>query len=282
MGSLLRRPRTTWRKVALTVVMSLVALVMLVPILVMLSGSFKTPVDFANSPLQLLPDRPFLGNYESVLGDANFLSRWYFNSVWVVALQIALRLLVTVTAAYAFAKLNFPFKNALFLFCLSMLMIPQDATLIGRFLLYRGMGLVDTHGALIFPAMADVLMLFMVRQFFMTLPRDLDEAALIDGCGYFQTFLKIILPLSAPVLMTVVLFTFIWNWNDYTSPSIFIQDLNKQLLSVGLTYVSNTERGQVITRALAGSMLVILPTVLLFGWLQRYFIQGISTSGIRG
>ena len=283
MGQLLTaRTRAQAKKVGATLVMVFVAIVMLIPILIMLSGSLKSASDFANTPLVLIPGQLFTGNYESVLGDANFLSHWYFNSVWVVSLQIVFRLIITVTAAYAFAKLEFPFKNTIFLFCLGLMMIPQDTTLIGRFLLYREMGLIDSHWALILPAMADVLMLFMVRQFFLTLPKDLDEAALIDGCSSLQTFLRIVLPLSIPVLMTVILFTFIWNWNDYTSPSIFIQDLPKQMLSVGLTYVSNTERGQVIPRALAGSMLVIIPTVVLFGFLQRYFVQGISTQGIKG
>jgi multiple sugar transport system permease protein len=269
-------------KSLLTALLVVIAAVMLLPIMIMVSGSFKSPVDFGNNPASLIPQPPFFGNYQSIFADPNFFSHWYLNSVFVVTLQITLCLIVTVSAAYAFAKLNFPLKNVLFIGVLTMLMVPGDTTLIGRFLLYRSLGIIDTHLALILPAMSSVLMLFMVRQFFMTLPKELDEAALIDGCSYLQIFLRIILPLSRPVIMTVVLFTFIWSWNDYTSPSIFISDASKQLLTVGLTFVANTENGIVLTRALAGSVLAIVPTVVLFAVTQRHFVQGISMTGIKG
>ena len=202
--------------------------------------------------------------------------------MFVVAAVIVLRLLVTVSAAYAFAKLRFPFKNVLFLAVMGALMIPSDTTLIGRFLVYKILGLIDSHWSIILPAVADVLMLFMVRQFFMTLPKDLDEAALIDGCGHLQIYTRIVLPLATPVILTLVLFTFIWTWNDYTNPSIFISDQAKQLLTVGLTYVSNTERGVIITKALAGAVLAIAPIVALFAVFQKYFVQGVAMTGIKG
>lgn len=268
--------------VVVTVLVALLGFVLLVPLLSMLAGSFMSPVDYLNSPLSFSLDRFYAGNYESIFRDKYFFSHWYLNSIIVVAAVIVLRLLITVSAAYAFAKLRFPFKNGLFVMVMGVLMIPSDTTLIGRFLVYKSLGIIDSHLAIILPAMADVLMLFMVRQFFITLPKDLDEAALIDGCGHLQIYVRIVLPLAVPVILTLILFTFIWTWNDYTNPSIFISSQAKQLLTVGLTYVSNTERGVIITRALAGAVLAIAPIIALFALFQKYFVQGVAMTGIKG
>ena len=283
MGQLLSlKRRRSWGKAGFTVLIALVAAVMVVPLLIMLSGSLKTPGEFAGASASLIPEQVYWGNYKSVIGDKFFFRYWYLNSLYVVVTVIALRLAITVSAAYAFAKLDFPFKNVLFFVVMGALMIPTDTTLVGRFLIYRGMGIIDTHLSIILPAMADVLMLFMVRQFFMTLPKELDEAALIDGCGHLQIYTRIVIPLAKPVIMTVILFTFIWTWNDYTNPSVFISNQQNQLLTVGLTVVSWTERGTVLTRALAGAILAIVPTIALFSLTQRFFVQGIAMSGIKG
>ena len=161
------------------------------------------------------------------------------------------------------------------------MMITPEATIVPRFLLYKALSLVDTQWAIIVPAVFDAFFLFMLRQFFMTIPRELSEAAFIDGYGHLRIYLAIILPLSRPALVTMALFTFIWIWNDYVNPFVFINSMNKQLITTGLQFFQARE-GANYALQMAGATFAVIPTVILFTLTQRYFVQGIATSGIKG
>ena len=275
-----RTGSSSLKKMTLTAVLLLIGLSMVFPFFFMLSSSLKPNSQVFGFPIQLIPSSLYLDNYETLFANGDFFI-WYGNTVRMVALLIAFRFLVVTQAAYAFARLSFKWKNAIFMLFISTIMIPWDTTILARYLLYDWLGLIDTHWALIIPGMFDVLFLFLVRQFFTTVPFELSEAAIIDGCGHWKIYWKVILPLSKPVLLTLVIFTFIWSWNDFTGPFIFINTMSKQMLSVGLV-TFQTIAGTNYALQMAGSCLGIIPAVIVFIWAQKYFIQGISTTGIKG
>jgi len=255
-------------------------LIMIIPFLFMISASFKPQAMITAEPLKFFSDSFYSRNYTLAVEFPNFF-QWYFNSFWISAVTIVLRVIVVTSAAYAFARMNIPGKNILFLALFSVWMVPPDTTLVARYLFIKILGLYGSAWAVIFNFTFDVFMLFMMRQFFQKVPMVLTEAALIDGCSHFTIYRKIMFPLTKPALVTMILFTFIWTWNSFMEPYIFIDNLANQTLTVGLQYFQS--RGGVdIGMMLAGATLGTMPLVVLFSVSQKYFIQGISSSGIKG
>lgn len=272
--------RGGWRVGVLSVIMFGIGITMVMPFVFMISASFKTAGAVFADPLNLIPRDPTLTNYRFVFEYPLFFT-WYYNSIKTVLALAATRFLVVTMAAYAFARLRFRGKEFVFLFFLSTMMITPDTTIVPRYLLYRAIGLTDTSWALIIPGTFNVFFLFLMRQFFRQIPMELSEAAVIDGCSHVTIYVRIILPLAVPALATMMLFTFIWSWNDFVGPFIFITSIEKQLITVGLQYFQG-DAGNYYSLQMAGAALAILPTVFLFIFTQRYFIQGISRSGIKG
>ncbi len=263
-----------------SVLMLFIGLVMITPFVFMISGALKTTEQMFLEPLNIIPDQLNWNNYIDVFRHKYYFI-WYMNSFIVVLATVLLRGLFVTLAAYAFARLQFRFKEVLFLIMIAKMMIPPDTTIVARYLLYNYMHLIDTHWALILPAIFDVFFLFLLRQFFMGIPKEISEAGIIDGCSHFKIYYKIILPLAKPAIVTMVLFTFIWIWNDYISPFVFINDIKIQLLTVGLQYFQG-EAGADYALQMAGASIAIIPTVILFSFLQRYFIEGIVAGGVKG
>jgi len=253
---------------------------MITPFLFMLSSSFKPNGLVFVEPLRLIPKTLFLENYRRIFADPLY-PLWYWNSVRIVLITIPLRGLLVSLAAYAFARLAFRGKSVLFLLFMATMMITQEATIVPRYLMYKTIGLIDSQWAIIIPAAVDVFFLFMLRQFFMTIPKELSEAALIDGYGHLRIYWRIVLPLSKPALITMVLFTFIWIWNDYVNPLVFINSMKKQLITTGLQFFQARE-GANYALQMAGATFAVIPTIILFTFTQKYFVQGIATSGIKG
>ncbi len=282
MGALLRRRRS--RDIAVTAVLSVLVfaagIFMITPFIFMLSAAFKPNGLVFVEPLRIIPRALFLDNFRRIFSDPLY-PVWYWNSIRIVLITLPLRGLLVSMAAYAFARLRFRGKEALFLLFMATLMITPEATIVPRFLMYKAIYLTDTQWAIVIPAVFDVLFLFMLRQFFMTIPKDLSEAAFIDGYGHFRIYYRIILPLSKPALVTMALFTFIWIWNDYVNPYVFINSMRKQLITTGLQFFQARE-GVNYALQMAGATFAVIPTVILFTFTQRYFVQGVTTSGIKG
>jgi multiple sugar transport system permease protein len=267
-------------KALLSLLVFLAGISMITPFVFMLSASFKTPGLVFAEPLRIIPDPLFLGNFQRVFRDPLY-PVWYFNTFRIVLITIPLRCFFVTLAAYAFARLRFRGKNVIFLLFMSTMMITPEATIVPRYLLYKTMHLVDTQWAIIIPAVFDVFFLFMLRQFFMSIPRELSEAALMDGYGHFQIYYRIILPLSKPALVTMILFTFIWIWNDYVNPFVFINTMKRQMITTGLQFFQSRE-GANYALQMAGATFAVIPTVFMFAFTQKYFIQGVTTSGLKG
>ena len=280
----LRNRDKTWPVIAARSTLSLfiliVGLALVFPLVFMISASFKNNADVFSTPLDIIPKNPTLANYDKILHDARFFS-WYLNTLVVVTMTIALRVWIVSMAAYAFARLDFVFKNALFLVLVASIMVPPDTTIVSKFLMYKTIGLYDTLAVLIVPAVFDVFFVFMMRQFFVTIPFELTEAAKIDGCSHLTTFARIILPLAKPALITMGLFTFIWTWNDFLHPYILINDLARQTITVGLSFYQG-RAGANYALQLAGASFGVVFPVILFLFAQKYFVEGIASSGIKG
>jgi alpha-1,4-digalacturonate transport system permease protein len=255
------------------------ALVVLVPIVWTFLSSFKTTSELAERPPSLLPDSLSLNNYTEALASFNFVV-YLRNSVIVVVAATLLTLAINSMAAYALAKYNFRGRNALFLLTLATIMIPLQVILIPVYLVTSQLGLVNSLWGLIIPAAATPTGVFVLRQYMLTIPDELIEAARVDGAGEFRIFLRVILPLSKPALAVVAIFSVVWRWNDFLWPLIIAQDENVYTLPVAVARFAGQ---QVIpfNLILAMSVVSMLPVIIVFLFTQRHVTQGIATTGLK-
>jgi ABC-type glycerol-3-phosphate transport system permease component len=251
-------------------------------------SSLKTPSELYVYPPQWLPTVPRFENYNEVFQVAPF-ARWLWNSVMVAVLATLGSVLSSALVGYSFARFRYPGRDLIFLITLSTLMLPAEVTLIPLYLLFNKIGWLDTYLPLIVPAYfgGGAFLIFMMRQFFLTIPRDLDEAALIDGAGYLRIFTQIILPLSGPVLATAAIITFIADWNAFLFPYIILNDKMKFTIGIGIKYfqtiAANIDSMEPRENLLmAASIMMTTPILVLFFTAQRYFVKGIVMSGIKG
>ena len=282
--------RVTRRRVVSTtvwyMVMSLLAIVFIFPFFWTVSSSLKSIPELFVFPPLLVPAVPQWQNYATVLQKAPFLT-WIGNSLFVVVLSVTGIIVTASMAGYAFARFDFRFKNFLFIATLATLMLPSQVTLIPQYILFHKMGWINTHNPLWVPFWfgGGAFSIFLMRQFIMALPRELDESAVIDGAGYFRIFWQILLPLCKPALATVAVIAIIARWNDYLEPLIYLNSKEKFTVAIGLTFFrDNPETASEPMQHLlmAASVMTILPIIVLFFVAQRYFVQGIALSGLKG
>ena len=248
------------------------ALIAVVPFLYVISTSLKDTVSLFKYPPEWIPTEPTLANFRELLQDYPFM-RWMLNSFIVASAVTAIKVVIDAMAGYAFAKMSFPGKDALFLVVLMTLMVPFAATLIPLFIIVRDLHLTNTYLGLILPALASPIGIFMMRQFIETLPGDLENAARLDGCSEFQIFRRVILPLVRPGLVVLGVFTFMTQWTSYLWPLVIGTKEEMFTLTVGVQSLRSlfTVNWGVLS---AGAVLSMLPLVLVFLFLQRYFIAG--------
>lgn len=274
--------RTQWW---LHLPMAIVALLFLGPLLWMLSTSFKSPEDIIAGlgALRWWPDPFTLENFTGVLGKIEEFPvwQWMSNSVFISLAATALVLTVDSLAAFAYSRLHWRGRDRLFSVLVATMLVPGQVLLIPSYLLIRSLGLFDTYGALILPAGAGAFGVFLLRQFFLTIPVELEEAARLDGCGPLGVFRHVILPLSKPALATLGIFTFMGTWNAFEGPLIFTDSLSMRTLPIGITIFQgryNTEYGPMM----AAAALAAIPIVVAFLLFQKQIIKGISLTGLAG
>lgn len=266
-------------KIIYSTLLTAFSIVMLLPVLWMLSASFKFEVDVFEVPVRWIPKRWNFNNYPVILTKFPYVE-WYINTFKVAVLTIILTISVATLAGYAFARLRFRGKNVIFLMFIATMMVPGEIRVIPQFILFRQIGLFNTHAALVLPWMFNIFSVFFLRQFYMTIPYELTDAARIDGCGEFKIFYRIILPLTKPVLVSLTVLIFTWAWNNYMAPLLFITEIKKQVLAVGITYFQEEFVSNVAMK-MAGVTLGLVPITVLYFTLQRYFIEGIVVTGIK-
>ncbi|MEC0238828.1 carbohydrate ABC transporter permease [Paenibacillus dokdonensis] len=276
---LFRRNISKW---ITTVLMGALSVFFLIPFVWMISSAFKFEKDVMRFPIDWIPKSiNVVYNFKAVwMGKVPFL-HIYFNSIKVAVIVTFITLLVSTMAAYSFTKLKFRGRNLVFTALLAFMIIPDQATLIPRFMLVRWMGLYDTHVALVLMSMFSIYFTFLLRQFMVGISDEYIEAAKIDGAGHFRTFASIIVPLCRPVLATVAIIKFIWSWNDYQNPLIFLQTKNLYTIPLGMTLFRDdyTTNDAIMMMA---SLSAIIPLLIVFIVLQKQVINGIALGGVKG
>lgn len=258
------------------------------PLFWTLMSSFKTPVEMAAFPPVIIPEVFQWTNYQNVMVIPRIpVTFWVMNSTVVVTLTTLGTVITASIVAYSFARFEYRGRDALFMITLATMMLPAEVTLIPQFVLFYKLGWINTLKPLWVPHWfgGGAFAIFLMRQFFLSLPRDLDEAALIDGAGYFRIFWSILLPLCKPVLATLGIITLIASWSDFIGPLIYLNTPTKFTVSVGLQFFKNSPEvgGEPLQHLLmAACILSMIPTIALFFIGQRYFVQGIVMSGIKG
>ncbi len=271
------RPRLPFRPVHLILIP--LALVMVTTLAWMVMTSIQTPEEARQFP-PVLPSGIHWQNYTDALNAAPF-GRFFLNSALVTGATVLGNLVLCSLAGYAFARLRFFGRDVLFVVLLATLMIPFQVVMIPIFLIMRELGLVDTLGALILPNLVTPFGIFLMRQFFRTLPVELEEAARIDGCSRLGTLIRIILPLSGPALATLAVIAFLWNWNDFLWPLVVIQSQHNMTLQLGLSTFQGAH-STAWTLLMAGNVLAVLPMLVAFLLAQRQFVNSIASAGIKG
>lgn len=279
-----RRARRQQRisSVFLYLLLSLIGVLMLMPLFWLLSTSLKGRGLEFTFPPQWIPAPVVWSNYYEALTILPF-GQFFLNTVNITFFSTLGALLSSSMVAFGFARIPFPGRRPLFMLLLSTLMLPYVVTLIPSFLLFKYLRWLDTFLPLIVPNFfgGSPFFIFLIRQFYATIPLDLDEAAEIDGAGYLRIWWSVLLPLSRPVLATVVIFSFIWNWNDFLGPLIYINSLENFTLALGLAGFRSQHSAR-WNLLMAASTVVLIPVLILFFVAQRYFIRGIVTSGLSG
>ncbi|MDL4775402.1 MULTISPECIES: carbohydrate ABC transporter permease [Thermomonosporaceae] len=275
-GARARRPRAG--RLTLPVLLVLTALVTVVPFAAMVLVAFA-PAGGRTFPDAFTPTRFTLENFQHVLSSSD-LPRWTLNSLVFSLLSVVLILLFASMAGYAFAKKRFPGRDALFWALLATLMVPFQATLIPSYILVSKLGGVDTYWGMIVPTLANAQAIFLMRQFIVQLPDELFEAAELDGASEWRIFVTIVLPLIRPALATLGVFVFLWHWNDFLWPLVIGQSGEMQTLTVGLATLQS--ENVPINQIMAGASITVLPSLLIFGLLQRYLTDSIAMTGLKG
>jgi multiple sugar transport system permease protein len=287
LGSHVNRPSTAYRllgyirQAVLYVFLFALALLSLLPFVWMLSTSLKEPSSVFVYPPKLLPRPVVLQNYVDAWQAAPF-GRFMVNSMVHSVLVTLLHLVTSGLAAYSFARLRFRGRDVLFMIYLGTMMIPSQVTLVPSYIIVRNLNWIDTYLGLIVPMGHSALGVFLLRQFFMTIPMELEDAARIDGCGPLRSFLSIILPLSKPALATLSLFSFMNTWNSFFWPLVVTNTTTMRTLQIGLRYFINAEGGNEWNLLMAASVITVAPVLVAFFFAQKQFIEGIALTGIKG
>ena len=256
------------------------SIVILLPLQWMISTSLKPLSHVFRFPPEFLPQKVVWSNYPDALTQLPF-DLYFANTMFIVILCLLGEVIVSSIVAYAFSRLRWKGRNALFIVVLATMMLPRQVTLIPEFIIFKQLGMIDSFWPLILPSwFGNPFYIFLLRQYFLTHSRELDQAAVIDGCSRFGVFWRITLPMSKPVLAAVAIFSFQFHWNDFFRPLIFLLDQDKYTLALGLRFFQGTY-GTEWNSLMAVSLVVMLPLIIVFFFTQKIFIQGVVFTGYK-
>lgn len=268
--------------VILTSIFLFLGLLMLTPLIWMLSASAKVEIDVFKFPIEWIPKKwNLIENYKTVwFGDYNFF-KYYYNSIKVAVLSTFFQVLFSALGAYGFTKVKFKGRDTLFLIYLATMMIPDQVTIVSKFLILQSLGLYNSHLGLIMMLSFSVYGVFLIRQNMLMIPESLSESAKIDGAGHFRIFFQIILPLLKPSIATLAILKFVWTWNDYQTPLVFLNSENLYTIQLGMQQFAS-QSGVYYSLTMAAAVSAILPLLIVFIIGQRYVIDGIASGSVKG
>lgn len=275
------RRRIRPSRIFLTLILALATFTMLFPLLWMISASFKYEADVFKFPIEWIPSNPNFSNYAEVWFGKYDFPLYYWNTIKLSVIVTAVQLLISAMGAFAFAKINFKFRNALFALFLATMMIPDQVTIVPKFMLMKEMHLLNTHTGIVLMMVFSVYGVFLLRQHMIGIPNVLMEAARIDGAGYGRIFLQIMLPMSTPALITLGILRFIWTWNDYQTALIFLSDQKLYTLQLGMSQFAS-ESGAFYSQMMAAAVCAIVPLLILFIVGQKSIMEGIASGAVKG
>lgn len=269
-------------RVILYGVLSLLSLIILLPLAWMLLTSFKPKRELFTKEAEWFPKEFTFENYTAIIGrESTPIFTWFFNSVLIATITTILILIVDSLAAYAYARMNFAGRNLLFGILLATLFLPGVMFIVPNFLTVNAVGLLNNRAGVIIPALAGVFGVFFLRQFFETIPKELEEAAQIDGATVFQTFYRVVLPLAQPALATLAVITFLGSWNDFLWPLLILKEPELQTLPPGLRTLQGAYTSEYGVM-MAGAVIVAIPVLILYVVMQRFIVQSVASSGVKG
>jgi multiple sugar transport system permease protein len=267
--------------------LTLLSLVAFAPFILSFLGTFKTNAELAAFPPTLLPREWRFDNWVRIWNfslptvQGPVLPRWLFNSAWLAMLNVLLRLFFCSLAAYAFARMRFPGRNLIFGIVIASMALPAEITLIPGYVFYARINWINTYWPLIVPDLAVPFGVFMLTQFFKSIPRELEEAAYMDGASRFRTYWSVALPLSRPALLTLAILQFQGSWNDYTKPLLFLQKPDLMTLTIGMAFF-RFQYVNDLSAILVGAMFNAIPMLIIFFIFSKYYMQGASYTGLAG
>ncbi|PYI52115.1 carbohydrate ABC transporter permease [Paenibacillus flagellatus] len=275
------RSRESAGKLLLTAGMAVLGLGMILPFVWMIGTSVKTPNEVFEYPIRWFPSQPEWKHHLKVWDGPDGFAPYYWNSIKVATVSMIGATFLSALAAYGFSRIEFKGRDPLFLLYLSMMMIPPQVLFVPKFILFDRIGIYNTHWALILPGMFTIFGVFLLRQFFMAIPKELTESAFIDGAGHGRIFVRLMLPLAKPALATLAVIDFSWHWNDYENALVFLTDRKLYTVPLGLqNYVLefNVDYNGMMAAATAG----IVPMLIVFLLGQRFIIQGLTGTAVKG
>jgi multiple sugar transport system permease protein len=263
-----------------------ISIIAFMPFILSFLGTFKTNVELTSFPPRILPNQWSFENWVRVWNFSlptveNVVPRWIFNSAWLAALNVVTQLFFCSLAGYAFARMRFPGRDLIYSFIIATMAIPGVITLIPGFVFFARLGWINTYWPLIVPSIVTPFGILMLTQFFKSIPKELEEAAQIDGLSRFGTYAQIALPLSRPALITLAILAFQASWNNFTAPLLFLQRPEMMTLTVGMNFF-RTQFSNDFSAILVGAMFNAIPVLILFFILNRYFLESASYSGLAG
>ena len=269
-------------KILLTIVFWAIGLSMLVPLIWMISTACKVEADVFNFPIQWIPPRwNLIENMKEVWGGTYNFGRYYLNSIKVTFGATALQVFVSALGAYGFSKVHFKGRDKIFLAYLATMMIPPQVTIVSQFIIIREIGLYKSHIGLVLMLAFSVYGVFLLRQAMMAIPESLSESAKIDGAGHFTIFFRIIFPMIKPSVATLATLKFVWTWNDYQAPLVFLNSRELYTIQLGMKQFAS-ESGSYYSLIMAAAVSAILPLIIVFLFCQRFVVDGIATGAVKG
>jgi multiple sugar transport system permease protein len=276
------RQRKILGRIAIYAMMVLVAIIIIVPLIWMFSTSLKLKSQLFTQQIYWIPKVFTLDNYQRILGNPTTpIARWFINTLIVSSITTVVVLTVDALAAYAYARLEFPGRRILFGLLLATLFLPGVMFLVPNFVTVTQLGMLNQFSGVIIPAIAGVFGVYFMRQFYMTIPKELEEAAYIDGASIFQTFVQVILPLTKSALATLAVITFLASWNDFLWALLVLKERAMQTLQPGLRTLQGAYTSE-YGLMMAGAVIVAVPVLLIYIFLQRYVVQSVATTGLKG
>lgn len=269
-------------KIIGTILVGMLSLLFLSPLLWMLTSSAKVEKDVMNYPVEWIPKEwNLIENFKAVwMGNIPF-DLYYLNSIKIAVITTIITLIISSMAAYSFSKLDYPFKNTLFIVLLSFFLIPTESTLVPRFILINWMGLYDSHEGIILMLAFSIPITFLMRQFMLSIDTEFIESAKVDGAGHFRIYWQIMLPMVKPILATGGILKFIWTWNDYQNPLIFLSSDELYTIPLGIQAFTS-EFGTSYATTMMAAVSAIVPLMIVFFVLQKQVIDGITIGGVKG